>query len=540
MPGDEAPRTPQRLKRALAAFVRQELSAPTSAIVGFADILLEDAARHGPDDFIPDLKRIRAAGLQLQEFLTTLLDPQAAQTRDAGGDLVAFSGQLRHDLRTPLNAVKGYGEMLLEEARDNGRESLIHDLTKLLASANQMLTQVDAVADFGRSGQGNPVDVEPQQVDVPFDVVSDVLDTIRPISDTGIDDEAAIASRVLVVDDTAANRDLLSRRLVREGHIVEMAIDGETALQRIAETDFDLVLLDLMMPGMNGFEVLSHLKAEARTRHIPVIMISALDELDSVIRCIEAGAEDYLAKPFNPVLLRARINASLEKKRLRDREQSFTEQLKVEKEKSEALLLNILPKTIVARMRQGEVDIADRFAEVTILFSDLVGFTTLAAKFPPSRVIDLLNRVFSAFDRLAGELGLEKIKTIGDAYMVAGGLPEPLPDHAAAAAAMAVQMIEVVRATSIAVGEPLQIRVGIHTGAAIAGIIGRHRFIYDVWGDTVNTASRMESHGLPNRVHLSAATHLRIREQFPCEPRGPLEIKGMGTMETFLLRESHR
>ena len=536
MPADEAPETSQRLKRALAAFVRQELSAPTSAIVGFADILLEDAARYGFVDFLADLERVRAAGLQLQEFLAALLDPHAPQLGDAEADFGAFSGKLRHDLRTPLNAVKGYGEMLLEEARDGGREPLVHDLAKLLASADQLLVQVDLVVDFGRTG---PSSATALQLEAPVDVVSSVLDTIRPLSVGAADDELTTASRILVVDDTAANRDLLSRRLVREGHIVETAVDGESALRRIEEIDFDLVLLDLMMPGMNGFEVLSRLKGAARTRHIPVIMISALDELDSIIRCIEAGAEDYLAKPFNPVLLRARIGASLEKKRLRDREQSFTAQLKVEKEKSEALLLNILPKTIVARMRQGEIEIADRFAEVTILFSDLVGFTTLAHKFPPSRVIDLLNRIFSEFDGLASEFGLEKIKTIGDAYMVAGGLPEPLPDHAAAAADMALRMIDVVRTTSTMLEEPLQIRVGIHTGAAIAGIIGRHRFIYDVWGDTVNTASRMESHGLPNRVHLSAATHLRIRNRFQCEPRGPLEIKGMGTMETYLLQARH-
>jgi len=162
-------------------------------------------------------------------------------------------------------------------------------------------------------------------------------------------------------------------------------------------------------------------------RHIPVIMISALDELDTAVRCIEAGAEDYLPKPFNPILLRAKINASLEKKWLRDREQKHFEELRTEKLRSESLLLNILPQNIVARMRAGEAVIADRFDHATILFSDLVGFTVLASSFAPDRILELLSSVFESFDRAVQEQGLEKIKTIGDAYMVAGGLPEPLP-----------------------------------------------------------------------------------------------------------------
>jgi adenylate cyclase len=528
---EEAP--PQRLARALVAFVRQEFSAPTAAIIGFAEILLEDSRRQGRDDFTPDLERIRSAGLQLQALLAGLLDPKVSGSGAAEIDFAAFRGQLRHDLRTPLNAVKGYGEMLLEEAASTGHTALNHDLAKLLDAAGQLLKQIDAVVEFGEDA-AQPPGVAPRRRTASLDLISGIMETIRPISAEDAADKVD-ASRILVVDDTAANRDLLARRLIREGHIVETVADGKAALERIASADFDLVLLDLMMPEMNGFEVLCRIKADRATRHIPVIMISALDELDSIVRCIEAGAEDYLAKPFNPVLLRARINASLEKKRLRDREQLFAEQLRVEKERSDALLLNILPKTIVARMQHGEIEIADRFSEVTILFSDLVGFTDLAARSAPSRVIELLNRVFSEFDKLAEAHGLEKIKTIGDAYMVAGGLPEPRPDHAIATVEMALGMLDIVAAVGKTLGEKLRIRIGIHTGAAIAGIIGRHRFIYDVWGDTVNTASRMESHGVPDRIHLSMAAYQRIRAAFDCEPRGPLEIKGKGMMETYLL-----
>ena len=229
----------------------------------------------------------------------------------------------------------------------------------MLDLADRLLGEIDRVVE---AAAGAPVEI-----------VGKVLQTIKPLGDQAIVDPSGPANRILVVDDNAANRDLLSRRLQREGYRVTSAAGGAAALTLIAAENFDLVLLDLMMPGMSGFEVLSRLKADESTRHLPVIMISALDELDSTVRCIAAGAEDYLPKPFNPVLLRARIGACLEKKRLLD-------ELRAEKERSEALLLNILPRSIVERMRRGETVIADRVAEATVLFSDLVDFTSLAAR----------------------------------------------------------------------------------------------------------------------------------------------------------------
>src|SRR4028118_1094337 len=195
-----------------------------------------------------------------------------------------------------------------------------------------------------------------------------------------------------------------------------------------------------MMPGLNGYQVLERLKATPELRDIPVIMISALDEIDSIVRCIEMGAEDYLPKPFNPVVLRARVEASLEKKRLRDREQAYLAQLRIEREKSERLLLNILPSAIAERLKEDQGIIAESFAAATILFSDVVGFTQMSARIKPVELVYLLNEIFSAFDELATRHGLEKIKTIGDAYMVASGLPERRADHAEAMAEMGLDM----------------------------------------------------------------------------------------------------
>ena len=495
-----------RLEHALAAFLRQEFGASVAAIIGFVDILIEDAHRPDLADCLADLERMREAGVQLSALIARAVDPSKGDE----GETV----RLRHELRTPLNAIKGYGELLVEEARDGGRDTLLSDLGNVLDLADRLLEEIDRIGETAATP--------------PIDIIGNVLRTIRPLGEVDIPDPSAASSHILVVDDNASNRDLLSRRLVREGYRVTAAESGAAALALTAAEGFDLVLLDLMMPGMSGFEVLRRLKAEERTRDIPVIMISALDELDSTVRCIEAGAEDYLPKPFNPVLLRARIGACLEKKRLLD-------ELRAEKERSEALLLNIMPRTIVERMRRGETVIADHIAEATILFSDLVDFTSLAARRSAEETVAVLGDIFCRFDGLAARYGLEKIKTTGDGYMVAGGLPEARADHAAAVAEMALAMLDAVETASRIVGERLQLRIGLNTGALIAGVLGTHKFVYDVWGDTVNTAKRMESYGVPGQVHVSAATRLALGDAFRFEPRGALEVKGKGSMETYFL-----
>src|SRR6266849_1620060 len=284
-------------------------------------------------------------------------------------------------------------------------------------------------------------------------------------------DAKALGPRLLVVDDNEDNRYTLILRLEIEGYQdITTADDGKAALELLRTRQFDLVLLDVMMPKIDGYQVLEQLKAEGRLDNIPVIMISAVNEIDSIVRCIEAGADDYLAKPFDPTLLRARVGSSLEKKHLRDREREMVEALRIEKERSEQLLLNILPKEIVARLNGGETVIANQLSDVTILFADLVAFTKLSSRLSAGDLVRLLNGLFSEFDRLALELGIEKIKTIGDSYMVAGGLPEPRADHAHAVADMALAMIATVERMNCELPTPLQMRIGIHSGDMVAGV----------------------------------------------------------------------
>ena len=215
---------------------------------------------------------------------------------------------------------------------------------------------------------------------------------------------------------------------------------------------------------------------------------------------------------------------------------SLAEKLENEHKRSEELLHNILPGSVVKRLKKNPTTIADGFSEATILFADIVGFTVVSEQVSPSELVDMLNKIFSRFDFQLDQYGLEKIKTIGDAYMVAGGLPVPRDDHAEATADMALAMRRELELFNQESGRDLQIRVGIHSGAAVAGVIGVKKFVYDVWGDTVNTASRMESHGIPGQIQVSEQTYRLLKDKYRFENRGPLQVKGKGEMQTFLLQ----
>jgi len=520
----------QRARRARLANLRQELLAPVSAILGFGEMLHQDAARNGPEEAVADLDRILTAARDLHAMVDRLLDKEAAESLFEGADGATAQKKLRHDLRTPINAIKGYGEMLLEDLEDLGAERMRADFDILLDQADRLLSQIDTIVDFSRSESGAPAAKQPAETAGMF---AGLVESIRPVGEA--EGGKVETGNILVVDDMEANRTLLSRRLTRDGHRVTTAAGGRQALSLLEIDDFDLVLLDLMMPEMNGFEVLGRIKADPRMHAIPVIMISALDEIDSVVRCIEAGAEDYLPKPFNPVLLKARINAGIEKKRWHERERLYLDRLEDEKEKFERLLLNILPQQIIGRLNEGETIIADRYDNVSVLFSDLVGFTEISAKLAPTELVSYLNALFSGFDAIARELGVEKIKMIGDAYMVVAGVPEPRADHAQAIAEMALRMIETVERTNREQGAPFTARIGIHSGPVVAGIIGTHRFVYDVWGDTVNLASRLETLSETNRIQVSEATAALLAEGFELEDRGKIRIKGKGRQHTYFL-----
>ncbi len=203
---------------------------------------------------------------------------------------------------------------------------------------------------------------------------------------------------------------------------------------------------------------------------------------------------------------------------------------------NEQLLLNVLPAPIANRLREGELSIADGFAEVTVAFADLVGFTALSSEMPPQNVVALLNGLFTRFDVAAQEIGIEKIKTVGDAYMAVCGLPQPVENHAERMVRMAIRMVHICREHAMEHRVPIRLRIGINSGPVVAGVIGKSKYIYDLWGDTVNLASRMESAGLPDSIQVTSAVYERLKDLFAFEPRGAIDIKGKGPIEVWLLR----
>lgn len=339
---------------------------------------------------------------------------------------------------------------------------------------------------------------------------------------------------ILIVDDSVVVRELLTERLQYDGFNVQSVTNGRSALKIINEYPFDVILLDIMMPKMNGFEVLTHLKTTPNLRHLPVIMMSSMDDQAGIIKCIRLGAEDYLIKPLDTILLKARIDACLVRKQWRDKEQAYLARIKTEQERSDRLLLNILPPLIAERLKKGEQTIADSFDKATVLFADIVDFTRYASQLQPAEILYTLNQIFSAFDQLVSKYQLEKIKTIGDAYMVVGGVPQKRADHAQAVAEMALEMRQIV-AQHKANGKPFQIRIGINTGPVVAGVIGRKKFSYDLWGDTVNVASRMEELGKPNTIHITDKTYRQLQAHYQFSKRGLIPVKGKGKMRTYFL-----
>ncbi|MCB9670485.1 MAG: adenylate/guanylate cyclase domain-containing response regulator [Alphaproteobacteria bacterium] len=344
-----------------------------------------------------------------------------------------------------------------------------------------------------------------------------------------------IQGRILVVDDNVANRELLTRLLRRGGHVVAEASDGVEALDELESRRFDLVLLDLQMPRLDGTGVLSVMKQDNYLRHIPVIMISGLDELPKIVECIQLGADDYLPKPFDQVLLQARIGACLEKKQLRDRAVDHLEQIELEKRRANELLRVILPDAIVAELQETDNVKPRRYEGVAVLFCDIVGFTAFSESREPEEVLANLQKLVEAYEGLMGKHHMQKIKTIGDSFMAVAGLLDPVENPVLQCARCGRDMIKLAAQLPTAWG----VRVGIAYGPVVAGVLGRQQYQFDLWGDTVNTAARVESLGHENGVSLSAEAWSCIDGEPGVRGKGlgSVQMKGKGLVPLYHLHE---
>lgn len=338
------------------------------------------------------------------------------------------------------------------------------------------------------------------------------------------------ASKILVADDDTFHNQVVARFLRSAGYTKIFLCEDPREVEKLEiENQFDLVLLDLDMPHLSGLDVIGILRdCQRADEHLPIIVFTGHSKREVRIDALARGADDFLTKPIDPLEAKHRIQNLLSSRLLHNLNRA-------ERQRNEEILTSIIPRQIVARMKAGETRIADYIEHASILFVDLEGFTAFSARNAPSVVVDFLDSLFSLFDRLTEKHGLEKIKTIGDAYMVLGGLVPDDRGHVNRIAQLALDMIANAPLLKVPGAHQVQFRIGIHCGPIIAGVLGGARSVFDVWGDTVNTASRFESSSSPGRVNVSSEFAKLVDGKFELEPRGAIWLAGKGEMNAYFL-----
>ncbi len=502
------------MDRGALAHLRHELRTPLNHIIGYGEMLVEDADR---PELVPALKSILADAQQLLGLINEFLAPAG----EAGVDIAALPAQLG----APLQRIRTTCEDLKRR---------VPDTDDVHADLDRIATAAEHLADLVTSGLAERVAERSAAMPLP-EVVSG---TARGgAAGTGV---------ILVVDDNEENREMLGRRLAREGYEVRRAAGGTEALAALQASSVDLVLLDVMMPDINGYEVLRRLKENPRLADIPVLMISSLEDTESVARCIELGAEDYLPKPFNPVILRARVGACLEKKRLRDQEErqaaeladwSRTLEKRVEEQVAQVERLGKLKRFFSPQLAElivaggAEDPLRTHRRQVTVVFLDLRGFTAFAEAAEPEELMGVLREYHAAM----GELIMKHEGTLerftGDGMMIFFNDPVEVPDHAERAVRMAIEMRERV-AVLVAgwkrQGWDLALGIGIAQGYATIGAIGfEGRWDYGAIGTVTNLAARLCGEAKGGQVLLSTRTASAVEGIVATEEVGTLTLKGL-------------
>jgi adenylate cyclase len=364
-----------------------------------------------------------------------------------------------------------------------------------------------------------------------------------------IDPANILKGKVLIVDDQQANVLLLERMLSGAGYLsVTSTLEPRAVCELHRKNHYDLILLDLQMPMMDGFEVMDGLKEIEKDGYLSVLVVTA--QPDHKLRALRAGAKDFVTKPFDLAEVLTRVHNMLEVRLYarelaasrelirgqKDELKKLFDQVVAERKVSERLALHVPASSIAQRLPARPDVTADSFADVTVLIADVVGLSKRPSTESPAQLALIVDELFSLFDSLASERGVKKIKTLGNSYMAASGVPVPSVDHAEQAAHLALDMVAALAGFNERTASTLQVRIGIDTGPVVAGVIGRRLFLYDLWGDAVNIASRMESHGVAGRVQVSESTRRRLDESFVLEERGALEVEGKGELKTWFLQ----
>jgi adenylate cyclase len=507
---------PERLRHATLGHVRHELRTPINGIIGYSEMLMEDVE---DPDLLQDLRRIHTAGRQLLERVDGLLQPDRVPS-DALDDLAAFGRQVGVDLRNPVNAVVGYAEMLVESCEEAGRDHLLPDLERILAATRRLLTASDDIVGVAAMARGGPE----AQLQSSAAMTGEVLAKIRPVGPGGSGVEGV--GRLLVVDDNETNRDLISRQLARYGYTVATASNGKEALERLDRQEFDLILLDVIMPVLDGVETLRRIQASDRHRTTPVIMLSSLDETDSAVRCIEMGASDYLSKPVQPTLLEARIAAALEIRELGRREETYRRRIAADDDLIDRLLRGAFPVSLLERVRAGVLDVEESWSGAAVLRCVLPDQLRPGAGPDSPDRIERLRQLLARFEEVARTHGVDAVMWRADGFLVVvgarGGAEVTGGEAVADAARLALD--------TAAAWEGVSARFAVHVGDAVGGVLGRDCPRFEVWGEAVETADALAARAEAGSILVTPGAVALLKDRFRMEPRGVLDVPGMGTM----------
>lgn len=494
-------------QRAWLAYLAQEMAAPAVA--------LADHARALAAVPVADEHTSTTAG-RVRDRAEHLVDTVG---RLATGERTAADDDARRTLRHDLRAAAGYVVSACEDLGEGDTAAaLAPHLADTLAVAHQLLGLIASLRGFDpTAGTGSE----------PADAIRDTLAHLpAAVARAAADADRTEPGRVLLVDDNQFNRDLLANTLRGLGHAVDTAGGGVEAFARLSDPTappVDVVLCDLLMPGVTGIDLLHMLKGDQHLWAVPVIVVSALDGEEGLLACIAAGAEDYLTRPVRAELLRARIAACLEKKRLRDRELEYQARI-------DRLVRAIFPPAAVDEWQKNEAIRPRRYDKVGVLFADIAGFTAWCEtrRDHPEEVVATLQHLIARFEASAAKRGVQKIKTVGDAFMAVAGLSGADPNPALTLLRFGFDLI------ADAAGHPAgwTVRVGVHVGPVVTGVLGATQFTFDVWGHTVNAAARMESNGVPGKVTLSAEAWADVAAAADGTPR-EASAKGLGTVTVW-------
>lgn len=525
---------PNTSREAALSKLRHDVRSPINAIVGYAEMLVEEAGVQPGSETATDLEKISKAGRELQRAVDDIFNPAsfARLERVEPAAREAFARDAQHRLRTPLNAVTGYAELILEREGD-AAEALRADLGKIGEAARELLGHVDTIVGFcltAAAGAENPAGYEELS-----GLARDVLARIRT-GEPYADIEPALAGAALiVVDDNKLDRDLLAKRLALQGFTVSAAASGSDALERMHRQGFDLVFLDVLMPDLDGLGVLSQMKGDPALAEIPVIMISGLDEAGAALHCIEAGAADFITKPYEPVLLRARLAAALRARQAALLSRGEQDALQVQETLLERLFESRFPAEIGERLRRGETAIAERYEETSVLALRLGGLAIDAPGADTAAVLEQLRGAREWLRKLAREAGVDAIAFHEFEAILLPGVSLRRESSGEDDAALAERILAGVSEASGRLGARLSVQMGLHAGTVTAGVAGEESLAYELWGETVEIARALALRAPADALQLSAAAKARLGGGYPLEDRGVLDLGEGRQLRTFVL-----